>query len=258
MSQTDASREITDRAVPVIDEHVDARMASLARMGKGLAVELVPLITVLNNIIQLAEVGLRNGDPARKAAIASLPTADRALDSATALVRRLEDFGSSASGPLEAVELGALMESSSSRLEKVVGVGVSIEIRGLEGELWVRIDAKRFEQVFNELAKNAADAMRGSGRLVIELHSGRDEATGEEFARVVFEDSGPGLDSESCRRAIEPFFTTKHRDLGIGLGLSIAYATVRTSGGRLSLSSDSPGGCRAQVDLPMTKYPSLD
>ena len=258
MPSTDASRHIADQEHLVIDGHVEDRMASLARMGTGLAVELVPLITVLNNILQLAEVGLKNGDPARKAAIASLSTADRALDSATTLMRRLEDFSSSASGRLEIVELGALMESSVPRLEKILGVGISVKLLGLEIDLWVRIDVQRFEQVFIELTKNALDAMRGSGRLVIEIQSGKDVATGEEFASIVFEDSGPGMDSESCLRAIEPFFTTKHRDLGIGLGLSIAYAAVRASGGRLSLSSTGPGGCRAQVRLPLARDLSLD
>ena len=61
-------------------------------------------------------------------------------------------------------------------------------------------------------------------------------------------DSGPGLSDDACRRAFEPFFSTKPG--GTGLGLSIVYRTAEVHGGRVSAENRPEGGASFSIYLP--------
>jgi len=73
------------------------------------------------------------------------------------------------------------------------------------------------------------------------------------MVQIVIEDSGPGIAEEDFERVFEPFFrleSSRNRETGgVGLGLSIARATVRHHGGDITLSR-MPRGLKATIALP--------
>ena len=69
--------------------------------------------------------------------------------------------------------------------------------------------------------------------------------------RIDVEDNGPGMDERTCKRIMEPFFTTKQVGEGTGLGLSVTYFIVTNSyGGTLSVCSEPGKGATFTVRLP--------
>ena len=92
------------------------------------------------------------------------------------------------------------------------------------------------------LLLNAIDAMHDGGRIVI---AAAENANGVELEVA---DSGPGLSEDACRRAFEPFFSTKPG--GTGLGLSIVYRTAEVHGGRVSAKNRPAGGASFTLHLP--------
>jgi CheY-like chemotaxis protein len=106
------------------------------------------------------------------------------------------------------------------------------------------------------LAMNGRDAMPHGGPLTITAR----EATLADFnviglpagAYVVLsvQDNGAGMDEETLRRAMEPFFTTKGVGKGTGLGLSMTHGLAEQSGGRLVLESAPKQGTTANLWLP--------
>lgn len=113
-------------------------------------------------------------------------------------------------------------------------------------------DETEIVQVFLNIIKNAAQAM-GTKQY------GKDETphirltTGVEDSqiRVDIEDNGPGMDEKTCRRIMEPFFTTKQVGQGTGLGLSVTYFIVTNSyGGSLRVDSEPGHGTCFTVRLP--------
>jgi signal transduction histidine kinase len=69
-------------------------------------------------------------------------------------------------------------------------------------------------------------------------------------AKIVVQDTGPGIPPENLDQLFEPFFTTKDVGEGTGLGLSIVYGIVEEHGGRIEVASPPGEGARFTLYLP--------
>ncbi|HOV64580.1 MAG TPA: ATP-binding protein, partial [Spirochaetia bacterium] len=104
----------------------------------------------------------------------------------------------------------------------------------------------RLSQVWMNLIRNAAEAMKFKGELEI-----RTEIQGENAAVSVI-DSGPGIPEEIRERIFEPFFTTKKKGEGMGLGLDICKRIVELHKGTITFKSQ-PGRTEFLVLIPAVK-----
>jgi CheY-like chemotaxis protein len=78
------------------------------------------------------------------------------------------------------------------------------------------------------------------------------------YVRLSVIDMGVGMDPDTLRRAIEPFFTTKGVGRGTGLGLSMVHGLAAQSGGALTLESAPERGTTATLYLPIAEGDDLD
>jgi len=121
----------------------------------------------------------------------------------------------------------------------------------------VLVDPTQLEMAVLNLAVNARDAMRAQGTVVIEVaiealdDSNAYDLSAGRYAGLRVIDHGTGMDEETVRHAIEPFFSTKGVGKGTGLGLSMVHGLAEQSGGRLMLQSALGKGTRATLLLPL-------
>ncbi len=96
--------------------------------------------------------------------------------------------------------------------------------------------SNEISQVLLNLVSNAVDAVNShsSDRSIF---VGVTSSNG--LARIVVEDSGPGIDPAQRDRIFHPFFTTKEVCKGTGLGLSISKGIVEAHGGTLFLDTSA-------------------
>lgn len=102
-------------------------------------------------------------------------------------------------------------------------------------------------QVWTNLIANAAEALDGSGSIMIEA------AADDDAVRVMIEDDGPGIPETLIDSVFDPFVTTKAPGEGTGLGLNLSHQiVVDRHGGSIRVES-TPGRTRFTVRLPATE-----
>ena len=103
------------------------------------------------------------------------------------------------------------------------------------------------QQLFGNLITNAEHAVAHSDRRIIVF----DTAAAANHVRVRVSDSGPGVKPDLQARIFDPYFTTKDRAKGTGLGLTLSQRIVSELGGKI-WTEDSPlGGAAFVVELPI-------
>jgi PAS domain S-box-containing protein len=93
-------------------------------------------------------------------------------------------------------------------------------------------------QIFTNLIGNAADALKGSGRLIVNIRSSRNWKTGQQGIAVTVADTAGGISEGVQDRIWEPFFTTKG-EMGTGLGLWLVRDMVANNKGEVRLKSST-------------------
>lgn len=115
----------------------------------------------------------------------------------------------------------------------------------------VLVDARQVEQVFNNLIKNAWEAIAQSFDPKIYVTGSR--AGDPNFVLVTVRDNGPGIPAEIQEKIWVSFFTTKGGSGGTGLGLSSVMQIVNQHGGSISLESETGKGAKFSVRLPVAQ-----
>lgn len=74
-----------------------------------------------------------------------------------------------------------------------------------------------------------------------------------DMVNIIFSDTGIGFDNRQRTKIFEPFYTTKDREMGTGLGLPISFKIIRQHGGTITASSKLGEGSKFTVSLPRVK-----
>jgi len=107
----------------------------------------------------------------------------------------------------------------------------------------IHADETQLKQVFLNIILNAAQAMEGSGRLMITTAPDRKQI------KVKIRDTGPGISPEAMQKLFNPFFTTKQK--GTGLGLAISYGIIERHSGKIDVKTELGKGTTFIVTLPI-------
>jgi CheY-like chemotaxis protein len=182
---------------------------------------------------------------------ADLAEVQAAVDRARALTSQLLTFGRRALNRPQPVDLGSAAQALVPLLRRLLGERITI-IPELEPGAVAVIDPGQLDQVLINLAVNARDAMPGGGRLRIGVGRGR-ARRGDALpprAWIEVEDDGDGIPPALMGQIFLPFFTTKGRGQGTGLGLSTVQGIVGQAGGRVDVTSRVGEGTQFRIELP--------
>lgn len=141
-----------------------------------------------------------------------------------------------------------------SLLTRIVGSGIEIETRFSSVGL-VNMDAGQANQIILNLVINARDAMPMGGRITLSSRPGMFRFDGTDMSGPVpvvefsVTDSGTGMDKKTQGNVFRPFFTTKPRSKGNGLGLTMVRSMVRQAGGEVEIESELGKGTRVTIRM---------
>jgi CheY-like chemotaxis protein/anti-sigma regulatory factor (Ser/Thr protein kinase) len=135
--------------------------------------------------------------------------------------------------------------------------GITIEVETVLAPDMPRLAGIESEirEAITNLVLNAVDAMPHGGRITIRTQALRNDGTGnggKSPVKAVIEitDSGTGMDEETRKRCLEPFFSTKGKR-GTGLGLAMVYGVMERHGGSIEIQSEVGKGTTFLLFFPV-------
>lgn len=217
-------------------------MEALGTLAGGMAHELNNLLQPILTFARAAETA---HDPERKTYLDRVRESTLAAKSLVQDVLTFARSGSVNDAPkLEQLQAKPLFQSSVEIARQAMPATVDIIQQHDLPDVVVSCVPPQLVQVLINLFRNAADARART----IHVHSCQNRQNQTVVLSV--RDDGLGMDAETLKRALEPFFTTKQIGRGTGLGLSMVYGLVKSWGSDLHIDSIAGDGTNIRLIFP--------
>jgi len=257
-------RERLERQLPQ-----SQRLESLGQLAGGVAHDFNNLLAVISSYAMFVAEAVTqpvpqdDWDEVRE----DVEQIQHAADRAAGLTRQLLAFAHRDVVRPRTLDINDVIGNVEQLLVRTLGEHVELSTNLTAGLCLVLADPGQIEQVLVNLAINARDAMPGGGKLTI--HTATTEVDAEHassrvglhaglYASLKVSDTGVGMPPEVIDRAFEPFFSTKAKGEGTGLGLATVYGIVAQAGGYVQIYSEPGIGTTFTVMLPATSRPARD
>ncbi len=239
--------------------HQTHRLESLGQLAGGVAHDFNNLLAAILNYVAFASEGISAeintrpvGSSDRLAAVlGDVGQIGAAAERAAGLTHQLLAFARREVRNPEVLDINDVVRDVETLLRRTIAEHVRLITTGAPDLAAVRADRGQIEQILLNLAVNARDAMPNGGTVSVATENFRvDEAFAKlhplveagPYVRLSVTDTGTGMDRKTIDRAFEPFFSTKPKDKGTGLGLATVYGIVSQTGGMIELELGARSG----------------
>ena len=218
------------------------RLAAIGQLAAGISHEIDNPVGIILGYAELLREDLPAGDPRIEDVQAIIDECKRCRR----ITGGLLGLARSVPSLRESVSLVTLTEETlaSLRPHKLFR-DLEIIFSAPENSLRIAADGDQLRQVLVNLFLNAAQAMKGRGRLSVKADLMEDTAV------LTVLDTGPGIPGELRETIFDPFFSTKAKGEGTGLGLSVCRKLVEDHGGRITAGEAPGGGAAFRVEIPI-------
>ncbi|KZB62291.1 hybrid sensor histidine kinase/response regulator [Thalassospira lucentensis] len=232
------------------------KMQAVGQLAGGVAHDFNNLLTAMIGFCDLLLSRHGPGDPSFADIMQIKQNANRAAN----LVRQLLAFSRRQTLQPKIINITDALAEMSNLLRRLIGEKIDLKVSHGRDIGLVKVDPGQLDQVIINLVVNARDAMAANGG-TLTVQTGTeivDEArnTGTElippgdYIRIEVSDTGIGIPKDNLTRIFEPFFSTKQRGEGTGLGLSTVYGIVKQTGGFVAVQSEPGVGTTFTIYLP--------
>ena len=245
------------------------RLSALGSMTAGIAHDFNNVLSLILGYSEMLRRSLHRPGGAA-AADSLLSTVINAAQDAAKMFGRLREFYRPADKgqARKLMDLNGLVEQAVTLTKprwhgQAMGQGATIEVHTSlsNGLPELLADAAELREMLINVIFNAVDAMPRGGTITLRTRfepaaEAPASGSGEPEGKVVLEvaDTGAGMDEETRRRCLEPFFTTKGKN-GSGLGLAMVYGTMQRHGGSIDLQSAPGVGTTFIFSFPLGAKP---
>lgn len=232
------------------------KMQAVGQLAGGIAHDFNNLLTAMIGYCDLLLEKYLPSDQSFNDVMQIKQNANRASN----LVRQLLAFSRQQTLQPKTLSVTDMISELSALLKRLLGAQITLEVMHGRDLGFVKVDQVQFEQVIINLAVNARDAMQDGGILKIQTSAyvcrepkflRGDTMPPGRYVLIEVIDSGCGIDAMQLSRIFDPFFSTKEKGRGTGLGLSTVYGIVNQTGGFISVESEVGHGTTFSIYFPM-------
>ena len=229
------------------------RLASIGTLAAGLAHEINNPLGLIT--LEVHHASLHRNDP--QVLESSLDAIAYSVTRCSRIVKSVLQFARNEETEKWPASVNAVAEHARDVVrEKARATGVSVNLDLQPKIQSVMMNGTEMEQVLVNLIHNALEALGTSGEdgsswpdptVVVRTRQidGR--------IRIAVTDNGCGMDDSTVTHAFDPFYTTRSRRGGTGLGLSTCHGIVTSLGGTITIESEPGMGTTMIVEIPITQ-----
>ena len=184
-----------------------------------------------------------------------------AANRARELVKQILTFSRQEAQTQSPVEVGIIVKEALKLLRASIPATIEIR-RNIERNCGsVMANPTQIHQILMNLCTNAYHAMRETGGILSVFLTPENMTGGEVINGIAFTagpylhlevaDTGHGMDAEMIDRIFEPYFTTKSRGEGTGMGLSVVHGIVKSHGAHITVNSEPGKGSSFHIYWPV-------
>ena len=185
-----------------------------------------------------------------------------AIANSSGILKSLLSFSKGEEGGSGSVEMESLVMQTLDMLQRALPRGVRLT-GSVDGCGVVTGSFYELQNVILNVGLNARDALpTHGGEITVRGWTGPwnglmpDKKSGWYFISI--KDNGSGMSAETQKKAFDPYFTTKEKGKGTGLGLFTSFGCVQRHGGTLSLESAEGMGTEFVIALPLAEPPAVN
>jgi PAS domain S-box-containing protein len=229
------------------------KMEAMGSLTGGVAHDFNNLLTPIIGSLDMLHRKELGSERERRLIDGALQSAERAKT----LVQRLLAFARRQPLQPTAVDVPELVGGMVDLIASTVGPTIELRVELAPDLPPAQADPNQLEMALLNLAVNARDAMEDGGELTIaatreSVRKPMPSLRRGHYVRLGVSDTGKGMDEDTRRRAIEPFFSTKGIGKGTGLGLSMVHGLAAQLGGALTIDSEPGRGTTIELWLPIS------
>ncbi|MEM9416218.1 MAG: PAS domain S-box protein [Planctomycetota bacterium] len=218
------------------------KLDALGGFARGVAHDFRNTLYAINASAQSAAKQLEPDHAAQR----PLQLVQDACEQASAITQSLLTFARGHGATKEKLDLARVVAESARLLDALLTERMQVRCETpSDGPIWIEGNRTELEQVLMNLTTNARDAMPESGSVDVVLA----QEAGQAILTVT--DTGQGMTPDVMQRALDPFFTTKTRLKGTGLGLALVHGVIENHGGDVLLHSTPGQGTTVTLKLPL-------
>jgi len=250
------ARDITDELEMEHQLRQAQKMEAIGTLAGGIAHDFNNILSAILGYSELALAELPPEAAIRNKLEAIHSSGERARD----LVTQILTFSRKDEQVRFRVELDLILKDALKLLRPAIPTTIDIKTQ-IASNCHVLGDPSRLDQIIMNLCTNAYQAMlEAGGTLTISLSEVKVEGRAAaltrlpsgSYGKLVISDTGGGSPSENLERIFDPYFTTKEKGKGTGLGLAAVHGIIKSHGGSILVESQVGQGTSFEVYLPLT------
>jgi PAS domain S-box-containing protein len=229
------------------------KLASLGQLAASVVHEVNNPLAGIMVYVKLLLKKYRNNTIDAESTETQLLKMERELDRTTRIIRNLLDFARQSEPSMMPIEINKAIDAALHLVGNQINLEKITLTKNLDRHLpLVQADFDKIQQVLINIILNAIQAMPNGGDLTVSsspVKGIRIDETRKECVRIDIRDTGVGIEKENLGRLFTPFFTTKEKGKGVGLGLSVVHGIIGKHKGKIDVESEPNVGTTFSIYL---------
>jgi len=249
-------RDITERQHLELKVKQAQKMESVGTLAGGIAHDFNNILSSIIGFTELALKGVEKGTETEDDLHEVLNGGMRAKG----LVNQILAFARQSDEQVKPIQVNAIAREVIKFIKSTIPATIRINEK-IDSHSFIIGSPTQVHQIVMNLCANASQAMEENGGILeISIHDIKTDTTNPiknlrhgDYIKMTIKDTGVGIPSQYIDTIFDPYFTTKEKGEGTGMGLAVVHGIVESYDGKITVDSTLNKGTVFSVYLPITK-----